>query len=108
MADKGNKGDKGDKGDKSNKGVPSYQDLKTRIESLKRTEHIEVLRYLLRNNIPVMENNNGSWFDLVSLSKDQYAKLCEKVSFFQGYDTLCVEREAELERLSTKKTRQRS
>jgi hypothetical protein len=94
--------------DRSNdKAVPSYQDLKTRIEGLKRTEHVEVLRYLLCNNIPVTENKNGSWFDLVSLSKEQYAKLCEKVSFFQGYDTLCVEREAEIERLSTKKTRKR-
>ena len=45
--------------------------LKTKIETLTKKQQIEILRIIMKLDVSVSENNNGIFFNLSSLTKEQ-------------------------------------
>jgi predicted component of viral defense system (DUF524 family) len=45
--------------------------LKTKIENLTKKQQIEILRIIMKLDVSVSENNNGIFFNLSSLTKEQ-------------------------------------
>ena len=55
--------------------------LKSKIEQLTKKQQIEILRIIMKLDISISENNNGIFFNLSSLSKEQLENINKYINY---------------------------
>lgn len=67
--------------------------LKTKIEELSRKQQVEVLKIITRMNIVYSENNNGIFFNLSCLDKNQLSELNKYINYVSDQEDALQELE---------------
>ena len=55
--------------------------LRTKIENLNKKQQVEILRILIKLDISVSENNNGIFFNLSLLTKEQLSEINKYIDY---------------------------
>ena len=55
--------------------------LRTKIENLTKKQQVEILRILIKLDISVSENNNGIFFNLSLLTKEQLSEINKFIDY---------------------------
>ena len=73
--------------------INRLQNIKEKIETMNKPQHIDVLQLLVNNSAKISENNNGSFINLTELSEDMLDKLEEYINFIytQNSNLLAIE-----------------
>ena len=70
--------------------------LKTKIEQLPKKQQVEILKIIIKSDVALSENNNGTFFNLSSLNSDQ-------IEHINNYITYVTEQEESLQEMETVK-----
>jgi predicted component of viral defense system (DUF524 family) len=67
--------------------------LKTKIENLTKKQQVEILRIIMKIDVSISENNNGIFFNLSSLSKEQLSNINKYIDYVSDQEKTLQELE---------------